>query len=114
MGNKFKFALLICAANLTLIMLGCQKSSEDVPAPEPTVQTLAINCENRDANLVPGLPPAIGQAPSNPTNVAAGIQKYKELISSDSSNAEFYSKQVDIMSQKLNEFNSQFASSCGQ
>lgn len=114
MEYKFKFYLLICAANLTLSLAGCQKSTEETPAPEPTVQTLTINCENRDANLIPGLTPAMGQAPSNPTNVAAGIQKHKELISSDPKNAEFYSRQIDLMSQKLTEFNTRFASSCGQ
>lgn len=111
---KNKIALVTFAAFILLIQLACQKSNEESSQPEPTIHTLAINCENRDANLVPGLPATMGQAPSNPTNVEAGIQKYKELMSSDPSNAQFYTKQVELMSQKLNEFNTQFKNSCSQ
>ncbi|MBL7545867.1 MAG: hypothetical protein JNL11_18765 [Bdellovibrionaceae bacterium] len=94
--------------------VACQQSDGDKSVSQPTAHALSVNCENKEANLVPGLSATMGQIPATPANVAAGIQKYKELSVSDSVNAEFYNKQSELMTAKLNEFNAQYAQVCGQ
>lgn len=107
-----KNVILIVLISVSLLISACAKSSDSKEQTHVFTDNASLDCANIENNLVDGLPATMGQTPSTPNAVQNGIIYYRQLSSQGDQNAAFYTKNADLMEQRLNEFNVRFISEC--
>ena len=107
-----KNLILIVLALGSLMMSACAKSTDTKEQTHVFTDNVSLNCSNIESNLVDGLPTTLGQTPTTPSAVQSGIIYYRQLASQGDQNSAFYTKNADLMEQRLNEFNVRFITEC--
>ena len=107
-----KNVILITIALVSLMMSSCAKPSESKEQTHVFTDNASLDCSNIENNLVDGLPSTMGQTPSTPNAVQNGIIYYRQLSANGDQNSAFYTKNAELMEQRLNEFNVRFMSEC--
>ena len=111
-----KNVILITIIVISALISACAKS-ESTPDRTVVSEDLAIDCSNIENNMVPGLPENLGMALNSPSTVQQGIINYRNNAKQaqdqgDTTVYNFYTKNADIMENKLNLFNEKFIVTC--
>lgn len=111
-----KYLIFLILSVTALLTSACAKS-ESTPDRTVVSEDLAIDCSNIQNNMVPGLPEMFGATPNSPSTVQQGIINYRNNAKQaqeqgDTTLYNFYTKNADIMENKLNLFNEKFIVTC--